>query len=266
MDQFDIPFGISRISISIADQLKQEKLQSTKKELHSRALYLDSEINEHDNSSISYKINTTGIGMPSSVSPEYLEYLERNMELTLSGNGLFSSFEDEHGELIEDPQEYYVVEKKTLKVIKQKEIYFKANSLLDAFVIAELSHVLVKEKVKDFLIYTEDSIQAHGKDEWQVEIKEPVGGEALTILIKNACFCIAKSDEQSTERATPFSHISANRQNLAAGALHKAWVTAKFLSLVALKLLTADQLQRLADQWESEITAYYPETHYVFGN
>lgn len=265
MEQFDIPFGISGISISIADSTKKEKLQSIKKLLHSRSLYLDSLINEHDTSSTSYKINTSDVGIPLSTSSEYIDYLKRNIELTLSGKGLFSSYEDKHGEVIIDPREYYKIEKKALKVTKEREIYFKANTLLDAFVISELASLLTEEKIKNFLIYTENTILAHGKDEWHVEIKEPVEGEILAIPVQDTCFCIAKSDVQYVERATPFSHVTSN-QNLAAGAQHKDILTAKFLSLVALKLLTADQLQRLATQWESEITAYYPEAHYVFGN
>ena len=266
MEQFKVPFGISSISISIADNKKEEKFSELKQLLYSRALYLDSLLNEHDTASATYSLNSSGTGMPVSVSSEYLDYLENNLELSSNSNGLFSSFENMEGDATPSPSRYYEIDKKGKKVTKTKEIYFKGNTLLDAFVIEEIAKLLEKEKINNFLVFTETCILARGKDEWQVEIKEPINDEPLTIPMRDRSFCLVVSGNTQAERLTPFTHISEDHKNLAASSEHKDLITAKYLAFVALKLLTADQLHSLATQWESEITVYYPEAHYVFGS
>ncbi len=167
------------------------------------------------------------------------------------------------------------INRKTNMVTKRKDIYFKSNVLLTPYILSDLASILRSEKIKgsvfknrkieNFLIYTEDLMLANGNDVWDIEIREPESNDIMLIPIHNTSFCIQRSKNNvSVIRPTPFSHVGSSSENLAVSVENPDSVIAKYLAMVGLKLMTAEQLQLLASAWDSEITVYYPDKHYVF--
>ncbi|MCA9379460.1 hypothetical protein KC640_03455, partial [Candidatus Dojkabacteria bacterium] len=165
--------------VSLADW---EKVYAASSQLISSARC---ELDALDQDSQVSKLNDSKVGMPVSISPLALDYLDTNLSHYLSSEGKFNPFKVRHA-----PKLIEVEDQAVTKLVE----FVLGNTLLTSYIIDTLDELLRGTGISSYLISTPQIYVGRGDVDWQVEFEHPLGSENVEAAIRNSSIQMATRD------------------------------------------------------------------------
>jgi len=167
--QYTFLFGVSVLEIKSSTQFPKK----VSEELAMLIETLQTELNPKIINSSAYRLNTSQVGMPAFVKPEFINYLKFCLKIKESpGTELFKLNQKEEDDSNEDAP-LYTISNKDSAVIRHKDVKFNSNLLSRYYIVEKINDLL--EEVGDFnYLITTNLIQcSKGKLRWNTNFFIP---------------------------------------------------------------------------------------------
>ncbi len=192
--EYIFPLGVSDITIKSAVEIPDKFLEDISVLIEN----FENDINKNLIGSSAYKFHSGQINIPIFVKEEFQDFLIENMK-HIGTDTEFKPFKT--NEEIKDINDFLIIDRQSLSVIKKKEISLNSNILNKYYIVDAINQYMIENKKLGYLLTTDTIQSSFGKLRWKTDF--PIEGEDIHLKLLNQNAILEVIDESKINKQSP---------------------------------------------------------------